>query len=377
MTRSFIPTPKHAMICKLLLAAKPIREIARELKQNPGTVIRRVRTLEKNGYIFRQIRSTSSIYGLTLDGYRLLELVKNERGNTTEKVLTGSVKGATVTEKSRKMYRLHALQVKYMLVEPLKAEKIHLIQFKDHPTSRMRVLNNHSDLIVSFENFTATLSTKALKITGLEVRMPFNEVSDPEDLLEEARKIFEPEIQNIEMLLRKHFPGLRLRRLANNVLDGKIIKGEIAIEGDELAVKVGEIQKNSDLKFRVFDHEDGKLAEIVDFSKGPPEFETVHPDKYAENMRSYVSFVDWLESGQLNQAIDTITKKQEELSNTMHRMTEITQGIITTQAKQQELNSQTFNQFDERTNELVNKVEGLAIQFYESLQQLTRAITGR
>ena len=47
MAREFSPTVLHAPVVSHLLAGKPIREIARLLGQNPTTILRTVRRLEK------------------------------------------------------------------------------------------------------------------------------------------------------------------------------------------------------------------------------------------------------------------------------------------------------------------------------------------
>ena len=77
--REFRPSVRHAMIASMLLQGKPVREIARTLKQNPGTVIRMVKRMENHGYIVRQFRSTFVQYSLTILGYSLLEMLKNQK----------------------------------------------------------------------------------------------------------------------------------------------------------------------------------------------------------------------------------------------------------------------------------------------------------
>lgn len=359
--KQFIPTVNHAWIVRHLLAQKSIREIARILKKNPKNILFAIRRLEKNGYVIKQVRSDHSFYSLTLSGYSLLEMLKNEKGNTTEETLTEVLNRETPTEKHQKFWRLHALQFKISLKDPLPPESIHLIQFRDHPT-RLRRLENHSDLIIDFQQFTVALTTRAIKVTGIQIRLPYHEVKDIHDLLDQAADVFVPEIENIEMILQKHFHGVRLRRLANNVIDVKVVKGEIALEEDELAVKVGDIQKKTknQVKLEVKDPEDGRTAFEVDFSNGPPEAETKHPKRFADHMEIYRSFLDELISGKFYERFETISKVQEEQ-----------QALV---KKTQELNQELTQRTDESINQVVELIKQLAIQSYSSLEEMRKLV---
>ena len=361
--RPFVPTMKHAMIASMLLQGRPVREIARRMNQNPGTFSRTVKRMERYGYIMKQFRSHHSQYSLTLLGYSLLDMIrtKDQKGNATENDLTQSVIRATPTEKTQQFWRLHALQFKIPFVEAFRPESIHLIQLKDHPT-RLRNLNNHSDLLVEFQNFTCTLITRALKVTGIQVRLPYEDVEDPEILLDRARDIFMPELENLEMIFRKHFPTLRLRRLANNVIDVKVVKGELALEHDELAMKVWDIQKRTGEKLRIYDPEDGKLSEIVDFSMGPdtPEFESVHPGKFIQNMQVYKSFLEDLNSGKFYERFTMIQKVQEDQQQILR--------------KTQEISLDQSRRTDESISQVIDLVQKVSLQFYSSLNDLRSAI---
>lgn len=361
--RPFIPTPKHALIASMLLQGKTGREIARALKENPGTVARIIKRMVKYGYIVRDVRSSASIYSLTLLGYSLLDMLRDKKakGNRIENTLTGSQIKATPTEKPKQFWRLHALQFKIPLVEAFSPESIHLIQFKDHPT-KLRTLNNHADLIVDFQNFTATMTTRALKISGIQIRLPYDDVEDPDILLDKARDAFLPEIENLEMLFHKHFPRFRFRRLANNVIDAKVIKGELALEQDLLAMKVGAIQKETGEKLKIYDPEDGKLSEIVDFSMGPdvPEFESVHPAKFLDNMRVYKAFLEDLNSGKFYERFESIQKVQEEQ-----------QAIL---KKTQEISIDNIKRTDESVSQVIDLIQKMSMQFYASLNELKNVL---
>ena len=358
--RPFVPTPKHAWIASMLLQGKPLREISRVLKQNPGTLSRIIKRMERNGYIVRQLRSTFAQYSLTLLGYSLLSMLhdEKEKGNGTENSLTGSVIRATPTEKPRQFWRLHALQFKIPFVEAFRPDSIHLIQFKDHPT-KLRNLNNHSDLIVNFQDFTCSITTRALKITGIQIRLPYEDIDDPDILLEKARDVFMPEIENLEMLFRKHFPKLRLRRLANNVIDVKVLKGELALEQDTLAINVADLQRKTGEKLQIRDPQDGKLSFIFDNSFGP-EAESVHPNKFIYNMQIYRGFLNDLFSGKFYEKFEAIQKIEE--------------GQQRILKKHQELSLEQTQRTDESISQVIEMVQRMSVQFYSSLNDLKSAI---
>lgn len=353
--RSFDPGLDYAQIVSYLLQGKSAREINRIMGyKSAATVQKKIDRLAKHGYIVKHQGPDHPGITITLTGYTLLEILK-QSGSMTERDLTGSVNVEAPLETPGKYFRLHALQIKYWYREPLPPENIHLIQFRDHPT-RLRNLRNHADLIVEFKDFNVTVTTRALKFTDIEIRLPYEEVEDPEILLEKARDMIAPEIENIERLLQRHIPRLALRRLASGALDARVVKGEIALENDEVAIKVGEIQKNSDEKFRVHDRQDGKLAAIVDFSKGPPEFETVHPKNFTEHMRIWKAWTDDLISGEFYE-------RQRQTQEMIHSISEV-------QKKQEELQANSFKQYDERVNQHVDLINNLATQFFHALDEL-------
>jgi len=350
--RTFNPGQEYSQIIYYLLRGKSAREIGRIIGyKSGGTVSKKIKKLINYGYLINHAGPDNRFYSITSKGYSILKRV--------EKSSTQSVKVEARTEKPDKFYRLHALQIKYWLKTPLPAENIHIISFKDHPT-HLRNLRNHSDLIVEFKDFNVTVSTRAIKFTNLEIRMPYNEVDDPDILLTKAMDIINPEVEHIESLLSKHIPGLKLKRLANNVFDAIVTRGEIAIENDELAIDVGQIQRNTGEKLKIYDQYDKNISEIVDFSKGPAEFESVHPKRLIENLEIYKQFLDDLNSGKFYERINKIVETQEK--------------EIQIQEKQEEIQKNAFNQFDERINEHLNLVNNLATQFFHALDELKNYI---
>lgn len=364
--RDFVPGFDYAQIISFLLQGKSNREIGRLMGYSSnGTAQKKINRLAKHGYIVRHMGPNHPGITITLLGYTLLEQIK-ESGSATEKSLTQSVNVEAPAEKSRKYFRLHALQLKAWFREPLPSESIHLIQFRDHPT-KLRSLRNHSDLIIEFKDFNVTVSTRALKFTDMQVRLPYEEVEDPEILLEKARDLIAPEVENIEMLLQKHIPRLKLRRLAGGAIDLHVIKGEIALENDEVALNVGKIQDDSEEKFRIYDREDGKLSAIVDASKGPYEFETVHPKNFVESMRIWKSFADDLLSGDFYE-------RQRRFQDSLTTLAETQKNIADLQEKSERIQANSFKQHDERIMQNQELIASLAQNAFNAINELTSAL---
>lgn len=358
MTRTLIPSPRHSEILKRILIGNPLRQIAKELKINPGNLTRTVNRLVRDQYLIRVLRSNHVQYGLTLKGYGLLS-DQIQRDNMTENNPHVIRQKTALIEKPKKYWRLHRLQFKIPYVNPLKSSSIHLIELKDHPV-KLRRLYNHDDLIVQFQDFVCTLTTRALKISGIQIRVPYEEVEDPQVLLDRAAAIFAPEIENLERMFRKFYPEIRLRRMANNVFDIRIAIGELAIEADELAMNVDKITKQTGQKLRIYDPEDKKLSLIVDNSFGP-EFESVHPRKFMDNMEIYQSFLTDLVSGKFYGSLNEISEGLKSLQEE-HK-------------KSIELQANGYKQSDDRIMQVVDLIEKLALTVNRSISELTERIT--
>lgn len=366
MTRTLIPSTRHALILKMILAGNTQRQISKALKINPSNLSRIIRRLEKYQYLVRLYRSNHVQFTLTLNGYGLLSS-KNPKDPVNEITKSNQVEGgnnhmdgeeATITEKPRKYWRLHRLQFKIPFIQALKSTDIHLIKLKDHPV-KIRELWNHNDLIVQFQDFTCTMTTRALKITGIQIRMPYEEVEDPQELLDKAAQIFMPEIEHLEAFFKRYYP-IRLKRISNNAFDVKLVIGELAIEQDELAVHVDTISKETGQKLKIYDPEDGRLSMIVDKSKGPPEIESVHKRKFMDNMEIYQSFLTDLISGKFYQGLNALTE-----------------GITSLEAsskKIMDLHSEGYRQHDDRINQVMDLIEKLALTVNKSIGDLTDKI---
>lgn len=312
--RTFRVGNTHLTILEGLSGGRPIRKIAASLGLNPSSVLRDIRQMEKRGYIARLVRSHQVLYTILPSGQELMQ-------HPVRDPLTGGSINATPPEEIRDMkIRLHRLQLKFDLVNPIKDPAV--ISFKDHP-SKIVPLEHWSKNIIQFEDFTAILSTKSLIIAGVQryLQAADNIESQEADVLSEIM----PFAEQVEEKIRKIHPSFRLKRLDRGVLSGKIISREIAFEDHHLAKLTGPMR---------IDAPDGKPRIIVDKSKGPLEIEFVHKDtapQDSEQMRKNDLILATNDLGDALQALKTqvsvVTELTKHAATTQDQIDQVISGL--------------------------------------------------
>ena len=301
--RPFAPSIRHTVIIEELSKGQSVRKIAASLNLNPSTVLRDIGQMEKRGYVARQVRSNQVIYSILPLGQELMQ-------HPVKTSLTGGSINATPPEKREYKIRLHRLQIKFDLVNPIQNPAV--IKFHDHP-SKIVPLEHWQKNIIQFEDFTAILSTRSLIIAGVQryLKAAENVEAQESDVLSEII----PFAEQVEEKIRKIHPSFRLKRLDRGVLSGKIISREIAFEDHHLAKVTGPMR---------IDAPDGKPRIIVDKSNGPLELEFVHRDTAPQDSEQMRKNDLILATNDLGDALDAL-KAQVSI------VTELTRHAATTQ----------------------------------------------
>jgi len=263
--KSFVISPLHSVILDGLSNQESIRKISRSLNKSPSTIFRDIKKLEQYGYISRSLRSNQVFYNINGSGMEILK----RYWNGEQKTLTGYLIDATPHEKLQ--IRLHRLQIKYELLNPIKDPTV--IQFSDYPSEFVN-MKNWKKNIISFENFTVIVSTKSIIITGLQLESDIFE--DVETTEANILASIQPMVLSIEEKIHRLSPSFKLKRISNNVLSGKIISREWAYEHHPIAESIQHME--------IKDPDDNTPRIIVDQSKGFPELETVHKDFSTQDM---------------------------------------------------------------------------------------------
>jgi hypothetical protein len=126
--------------------------------------------------------------------------------------LTGGSINATPPEKPEYKIRLHRLQVKYDLVNPVKDPRV--ISFRDHPSKIVPMGPKGSahwnKNIIQFEDFTCIISTKSIIIAGIQryLTMHDNIESQEAAVLSEIS----PFVEQVEEKIRRMEPGFQILR---------------------------------------------------------------------------------------------------------------------------------------------------------------------
>ena len=184
-------------------------------------------------------------------------------------------------------------------MNPIKDPSI--ISFKDHP-SKIVPLTHWMKNIIEFEDFTAIISTKSLIISGVQRYIKISENLESKEA--SILSAIVPLAEQIEEKVRRSQPKFKLKRLAQGVLQGRILSREYAYEHHPIAEKVK--------KMEIKDPEDGKPRIIVDQSKGFPELETVHKEYAAEDMNKIKNNTLFMARYDLEDVIFKITDTQYE-----------------------------------------------------------------
>ena len=206
--RSWKLTPVHQSILEGLSDGKSLRKIASYLGLNHSTVIRHVKQLEQRGYVSRQLRSNQVLYSILPAGISNMH-------HPVKEDLTGGSKHAPPpeTRKPQDMkIRLHRLQVKYDLVNPVRDPMV--ISFRDHPSKIVPMgpkdAPHWNKNIIQFEDFTAILSTRSIIITGIQRYLDMEENVEAQEakVLEEIA----PFVEQVEEKIRRIEPGFQILR---------------------------------------------------------------------------------------------------------------------------------------------------------------------
>ncbi|MCL5782536.1 MAG: hypothetical protein M1476_01330 [Candidatus Thermoplasmatota archaeon] len=281
MTRTFRLTDRHREILSYLESGTPIREIAKKIGISHKNIIFNARRLQKHGYLASPIRTTQSIYPFMPLGQKTLDEFRNQMGTTVEKNPHPVGQKGTIDSQTQ---RLHALQVKYLLKEPLDPDSLlKLTSFKGFPV-RPRPLKNHTDYIVHFQDFRAIITSRSIIIAGLQLELSLAESTY--DLLFGAFQQVDLFIEQVEKKLQATIPRLKVLRNDRGILSGEIIRLEIAHTRDIIAKHV--LRDGAIL--RLTDPGTGKPRVIVDNSKGVPEFEFIQASTAVEDNEKLRTF---------------------------------------------------------------------------------------
>jgi len=306
------PTRVNVLSC--LSEGWGIRKTARYLGISPPGVLKQVRILEKKGYVSRLFRSSQVQYSILPLGLEILSHVKERLTPPEGSALTGGSKRLTPPEEKMQI-RVHRLQVKYDLVEPMKDPAI--IHFSDHP-SKIVPLEHWSKNIIEFEDYSIIISTRSMIITGIQRELDIEESVESQyaTLLEKISPIAE----EAEARIRRVNSHFRLKRLDRGILSGKILSTELAYEHHPIGERTGPMV--------ILDHEDQKPRIIVDKSKGFPELETVHKLHAVDDMELLRRNTETLIRYDLNDVVRGMVEQAKLDASVQDKLSQITEILV-------------------------------------------------
>jgi DNA-binding transcriptional ArsR family regulator len=307
--------PTRVNVLSRLSEGWGIRRIARYLGISHPAVLKHVRILEKNGYITKLFRSSQAQYSVLPLGLELLNSVEKRLPPPEGQNLTEGSKWLPPREEKMQI-RVHRLQVKYDLVEPMKDPA--LIHFVDHP-SKIVPLEHWSKNVIEFEDYSIIISTRSMIITGIQRELDTKESVESQyaALMEKISPIAE----EAEARIRRTNSHFRLKRLDRGILSGKILSTELAYEHHPIAEKSGPMI--------IRDKEDNKPRVLVDNSKGFPELETVHKLHAVDDMDLLRRNTESLITYDLNDVVRGMVEQATLDASVQDKLSQITEILLT------------------------------------------------
>lgn len=399
MANSFRIKPNHVIVLDLLGQGKTQEEIASILGRNKSSVSRMVKRIQEHGLVRNPVRTNRKIFSLENDGYNVVKAVREQvqtKSATSKEQLFHQVgEKSNFPGKPKMEFRLHALLLEFPLVSPINLKKsMRTFRFEDHPTllkdisnPRLRELysektgNGHTDLIFDYKDFTVTLTTRTLIITDLRIVLPFDSVHNAQELFTRVIDIISPEIAFLESRFQAVFKGFHIKKGIEGLNSSYVLdtaRLEIALTNDGLAVKAGQIQKETGEKLRVYNNQ-GELDWIVDFSTGAPEIESVNrdPGTALRNMEIYNKFLKDLTAGyfapeKMSQAIGAL----HDHTLALEKNNMLQEQRIALLEKQLEKKDAEISEMKELMGEFINKFGNTALVNQQQIGQLARQLGG-
>lgn len=242
----------HIEILRLVHDHLTQHQIAETLHTTQPAMFYRIKALQKYGYLNKVDKGTFVELSLTEKGLRVVS------DNLT--------KDLTASTLQTHQYRLHRCEASCTLLTSLPPDMpIYLISSRKIDYEPLG-LKNHNSVSFIYKEIRAELTPTHLIVKCPQLTLPFNE--NPEKLKAMAMDALTPMFLEVEKGL-----GIKLKRLAKDVLALGIVRLEIAMTDNEVAK---EVQKRED-RLVLRDKKDGKRRVIIDAS--PPhgaDLEAVH-----------------------------------------------------------------------------------------------------
>jgi hypothetical protein len=306
--RAFETSKENFPVLYLLSEGYGINKIARMLNRSKSGISKHAQNFVNHEYLIRDARVGFCEYRMTPYGKACFYVFREDHPDLLEEIISsrGGANGRTPHDKVQDRIRWHRIQLKFPLVKPLQQDNLtELLILNDHPISvkhdplltpssetqfvSLNRLQGHSDPILHFQRMSVVLRPRNMIIAGLEFN--FDADIPAEEYQANILAGLAPTIDNLQYLLRKTIPAIRVRREARGVYHLSIISSEFAYERHPLAL---EYAKNGQ-KLDIRDPLDGKRRIGIDFSKGFAELETFHPalsaydmGRLQENPRAYI-----------------------------------------------------------------------------------------
>ena len=372
-------TPYDSMdlqILGLLEQRIGIRAIGRSLGVSHVSILKRIKKhLIPSGLVIKDVTGTFQVIKANLRAFResgnhagnqkSLSEKEGHDSPSLEEFSTPQVTspdqrgGSLVTTSGPKdpfpgKIRIHNLRFKIPLVKYLEPKRFdELVSIKEFPAHIVK-LENWKKIDMVFMNYRAMVTPRFCIIYGVQAYG--SHLEETHDVQDRAWQLVEPDLEKLQISLRKIHPKIKFRRDSSGIIVSEILTREIADEHDIGAVYM--LRGRS--YYVVRDPHNGRRKFVLDRSMGHAEAEGVDPLTGIDDMENFRKFK--LDLGpraydnlMLNVASGyDIVKEAQSMKDQISGILE----IMKEQVRKHELSQGELDQLRDITKEIVGIMKG-------------------
>lgn len=368
--------PMNLQILGLLEQRIGIRAIGRSLGVSHVTILKRIKkNLIPSGLVIKDVTGSFQVIKANLKGFRASgnhggnqKLRSEEVSSNTPSLDNFSTPmvtspdergGSLVTTSGPKdpfpgKIRIHNLRYKIPLVKYLEPKRFtELVSLKEYPAHIVK-LNNWKKIDMAFMSYRAMVTPRYCIIYGVQAYG--SHLEETQDIHDRAWQIVEPDLEKLQIALRKIHPKIKFRRDSGGIIVSEILTQEIADEKDQ-----GAEYMLRDRSYHVvkdpFSH---KRKFVLDRSMGPAEAEAVDPETGTDDMENFRKFKLDLGPRAYDKLMLDVANGHDIIGEVRETRDEI-RGILEImkeQVKKHELTQGELDQLRDITREIADQLRG-------------------
>ena len=250
--------------------------------------------------------------------------------------------------------RIHNLRFKIPLAQYLEPRRFdELVSIKEFPAHIVK-LSNWKKIDMVFMNYRAMVTPRYCIIYGVQAYG--SHLEETHDVQDRAWQLVEPDLEKLQISLRKIHPKIKFRRDSGGIIVSEILTREIADEKDQGAAYM--LRGRS--YYVVRDPHNGRRKFVLDRSMGHEEAEGVDPLTSADDMENFRKFKLSLGPRAYDNLMLNVASGYDIVRETQSMKDQISGilEIMKEQVKKHELSQGELDQLRDITKEIVGIMKG-------------------